>query len=382
MSNSNKPQLHIVAFDIPFPPNYGGAIDVFHKVRCLSEAGVEVYLHCPQYGNRKPSKELEVLCKKVWYYPRFTGWKGISWKYPYMVYSRRNELLLQNLSSIEAPILFDGVSTSFYHNHPTLKSRLKILRNQNIEQDYYFQLAKREKSLLKKWYYFIEAMLLKRYENSLQAVDAFFTVALHDHVFFKEKYPNATHEYIPSFQPYDNINCTEGKSDYCIYHGNLALAENKEAALFLLKKVIPFLSTRFVIAGRNPDEETIRLASKHSHCELVANPEMEEMNNLIHNAHIHVLPTFQDTGLKLKLLQALFNGRHVVVNDKMLAGTGLNAICSVANSSKEMIDAIRILMQKSFSEQEISQRKVILEQHYNNRKNALRIMQVLREKSR
>jgi glycosyltransferase involved in cell wall biosynthesis len=381
MSNSGKLQLHIVAFDIPFPPDYGGAIDVFHKVRCLAEAGVEIYLHCPQYGDRKPSKELESLCMKVWYYPRFTGWKGVSLKLPYMVYSRRNKKLLHNLIAVEAPILFDGVSTSYYISHPALKKRFKILRNQNVEQDYYFQLAKREKNLLKKWYYFIEAKMLQRYEDSLQAANAFFTVAMHDYHFFKGKYPEAQHECLPSFQPYDQLNCSIGKSDYCIYHGNLALAENKEAVLFLLKEVVPFINSKFVIAGRNPDEEIKSLASKFSHCRLVANPDMDEMNKLIHDAHVHVLPTFQDTGLKLKLLHALFNGRHVLVNDKMLNGTGLASVCNVAGTSKEMIASIQNLMEKEFNSKELEQRKVLLEQHYNNHKNAERIMQVIREKS-
>jgi hypothetical protein len=381
MNNSVNLQLHIVAFDIPDPPDYGGAIDVFHKVRCLSEAGVEIFLHCPQYGERKPSKELESLCKKVWYYSRFTGLKGLSLKFPYMVYSRRNKELLQNLISIDAPILFDGVSTSFYISHPALKNRFKILRNQNLEQDYYYQLAQRERSRLKKWYYLIESKMLQDYENSLQATDAFFTVALHDHDFFIKKYPKVTHEYIPSFQPFDSINCTTGKSDYCIYHGNLALAENKQAVLFLLKEVIPFIKSTFVIAGRNPDEEIKTIASKHAYCRLFANPDMDSMNTLIHDAQIHVLPTFQNTGLKLKLLHSLFNGRHVLVNQEMLAGTGLEKACIVANSSKEMISSIQELMEKEFSNEEIEIRKSLLELNYNNRKNAERIMQVLREKS-
>ena len=39
------------------------------------------------------------------------------------------------------------------------------------------------------------------------------------------------------------------------------------------------------------------------------------LQQLIQDAHIHVLPSFQQTGLKLKLLNALFKGRHCIVND-------------------------------------------------------------------
>ncbi len=37
--------LHIIAFDIPFPPDYGGVIDVYYKIKTLSEAGVRIHLH-------------------------------------------------------------------------------------------------------------------------------------------------------------------------------------------------------------------------------------------------------------------------------------------------------------------------------------------------
>ena len=41
--------LHIISFTIPYPPNYGGAIDVFYKIKALHSAGVKVHLHCFSY---------------------------------------------------------------------------------------------------------------------------------------------------------------------------------------------------------------------------------------------------------------------------------------------------------------------------------------------
>ncbi len=374
-----RTKLHIVAFDIPYPPDYGGAIDVFHKIRSLAGAGVEIYLHCPVYGDRQPSKTLETLCAKVWYYPRKTGIYGISFSLPYMVASRRHPELLRNLLSVDAPILFDGVSTSYYLAHPQLKDRIKILRNQNVEADYYEQLGQRENNILKKGYYFIESVLLKRYERRLTTVDAFFTVALHDHDHFKALYPSAIHEYIPSFQPFDVVETELGLGQFCLYHGNLALAENRQAVLFLLKEVIPFMGVRFVIAGRNPDEELKELISRQEHCELVVNPTMEGMDQLVKDAHIHVLPTFQNTGLKLKLLHALFRGRHVLVNEAMVHGTGLDSLCTVCKSGREFPKAIETLMLQEFTEELKNKRSETLSRHYSNRKNADRIIRYLQQ---
>ena len=61
----HKKQLHIVSFDVPFPANYGGVIDVFYKIKSMHQERVGVILHCFQYGREK-SEELESICEKVY----------------------------------------------------------------------------------------------------------------------------------------------------------------------------------------------------------------------------------------------------------------------------------------------------------------------------
>ena len=46
-------QLHIISFDVPYPPDYGGAIDVFYKLKALNQEGVKIHLHCFEYGRGK-----------------------------------------------------------------------------------------------------------------------------------------------------------------------------------------------------------------------------------------------------------------------------------------------------------------------------------------
>lgn len=374
-------KLHLVAFDIPFPANYGGAIDVFYKIKNLHEQGIQIILHCPQYGERMPAKELEALCEKVFYYPRRTGLRGLQLGWPYMVSSRRNDALLQRLQSIDAPIFFDGVSTSYYLAHPSLSHRLKILRPQNLEQDFYRLMAKRETSWLKKTYYRFESLLLKRYEARLHQAEAFFTVALHDYGFFKKRYPHAFHQYLPSFQPYNEVVSETGKGGFCLYHGNMALAENKEAVLYLLREVMPFVHVPFIIAGRHPGKEILDAAAKLEDCKVVANPDSDTMIALIRNAQIHLLPTFVNTGLKLKLLQSVFSGRHIIANNDMMHATGLQGCCHIANTPQEFCNLISKLLIQPFSQSDIETRKTILADNYDNRKNAAAIIAYLRQKS-
>ncbi len=56
--------INIISFNIPYPPNYGGIIDVYYKLKSLHNLGVKIYLHCFDYG-RGIKNELEKICVKV-----------------------------------------------------------------------------------------------------------------------------------------------------------------------------------------------------------------------------------------------------------------------------------------------------------------------------
>ncbi|NDC40830.1 MAG: glycosyltransferase family 1 protein, partial [Chitinophagia bacterium] len=228
--------LHIVAFDVPAPPNYGGVIDIYYKVKALHELGCQIYLHCFQYG-RPEATVLEPYCTAVWYYPRLTGIRGISLTLPYIVASRSNKKLLKRLAAIDAPVLFEGIHTTYYLNHPSLRNRFKAIRIHNIEHDYTRQLASKPAPLLKKIYFNLEQRLLYRYEHGLQQAQAFFALSNTDGAFFEHLYPNSRHTYLPPFHSAEQPLNLSGKGTYLLYHGNLSHPENVEAALFLLREV-------------------------------------------------------------------------------------------------------------------------------------------------
>ena len=65
----NSKHLHIISFDVPYPTNYGGVIDVYYKMKALHQQGIKIHLHCFEYG-RAEAKILEDICEKVYYYKR------------------------------------------------------------------------------------------------------------------------------------------------------------------------------------------------------------------------------------------------------------------------------------------------------------------------
>ena len=134
--------LHIISLDVPYPADYGGAIDIFYRIQALHELGYKIILHCWEYG-RDEQEKLKEITHEVHYYRRRKSPFLISNKLPFIVVSRQSNLLFQRLLNDTHPILFEGIHTTLLLDNPRLKDRMKIVRMHNVEHDYYFALAKK-----------------------------------------------------------------------------------------------------------------------------------------------------------------------------------------------------------------------------------------------
>ena len=362
--------LHVISFDIPFPANYGGAIDVFYKLKALNDCGVKIILHCFQY-NRVQAPELESICEKVYYYHRNTSVFAHLSFLPYTVFSRKNDILIQNLTKDEYPILFEGLMSCYYIADTRIENRMKIYREANIEHDYYRELARSTKDLTNKLYFLIESFKFKVFETKLQAADSLIAVSQSDASQLKSRFPDKTVKFIPCFHPNNELISLPGKSNYLLYHANLSVPENEFAAIYLCEKVFSKLTHNCIIAGLNPTKRLRNTISKYPNIQLEANPDSERMNELVQQAQVNVLVTFQGTGLKLKLLNTLFMGRHVLVNKLMLEGSGLDVLCIISDIDIEQIQTCNRLMEIPFTTSDIELRKNILFPQFSNIEQAV-----------
>jgi len=365
MSNAEI-HLNIVSFDIPFPPSYGGVIDVFYKIKALSEAGIKIHLHAFHYG-RKAAPELEKYCQEVYYYPRKAFLNPFIHHIPYIVRSRKSNMLLQNLLNNPYPVFFEGIHCSYYLDWPELDQRLKIVRMHNIEHVYYLHLAKVENNPLKRLYFSIESKRLRIYLNRLNHATFVAAISPSDHTILNIKLKNSF--YLPVFHPNHEITTNIGKGNFVLYHGNLGVGENNEAALFLTEKVFNSLDIPFIIAGSGASYQLKRAIKGKKNIQIL-NPDTESIYKLITDAQINILPTFQDTGIKLKLLNALFRGRHCLVNTKMIKDTGLEDLCHIADTETDFKNKINELFNSAFTKDLLAKRKEKLMQRFNNQLSA------------
>lgn len=370
----NDRHLHIISFDVPYPPNYGGVIDVFYKIKILASLGVKVHLHCFQYG-RGEHDVLSTYCEEVHYYKRDTSLIKALSCCPYIVASRVSESMSVNLLNDDYPILCEGLHTAALLEDARFNNRSIYVRVHNVEHDYYRLLASAEKNILKKMYLRVEASKLCRYEAVLSHAKALFAISAKDYEYFSAHYDNV--HLLPAFNALDDVNARPGIGTYVLYHGNLSVAENYRAAEWLVENVFRNMDIPCVVAGMNPPQQLVKSIAAYDNIRLEVNPSHECMQRLIAEAHVNVLVTDQATGLKLKLLNALYQGRFCLVNEKMILGTNLESVCEIADTPQQFIEALQRLMTISFTQQDLEKRKHILDDMYQNRDNAAFMVNVI-----
>lgn len=367
--------LHIICLNVPYPVNYGGVFDLFYKLVALYNKGIKIYLHCFEYGRGQQS-ELNKYCEKVYYYQRKKWWQSLSFITPFIVKSRSNNELAERLLQDNYPVLMEGVHCTYLLNDRRFNDRKCCVRLHNVEYIYYHHLYKNSKSPAKKIYFLLESWLLKAYEKRIAKQAAFFAVTEKDAETYKT-FGAGEALFLPVFLPEWQITPPEGKGTFCLYHGDLSIAENEHAATWLLTSVFDNLEIPFVIAGKNPPEHLRkRIESKNTAC-LIANPSEKDMQDLISKAQINIIPSYNNTGIKLKLINALFNGRHCIVNRATVQGSGLDEACHIAETATDFRHTINNLFKMDYNAGEVMLRKKLLEHTYDNQQNASRLIQMI-----
>jgi hypothetical protein len=333
----NLKAIHIIALDVPFPPDYGGVIDIYFRAKALKDLGVNVILHCFEYG-RGTDHDFQEIANEVHYYKRNKSlWTNFK-KEPFIVATRRAENLVNRLLEDDFPILMEGLHTTAILSDERFKNRQKWVRIHNIEWQYYEALAYATSSPLKKTYFKKESKKLKKYEKILANANQIFCLNERDLDYYSS---------INSATSFWAVGCdfkeieTKKTADFVLFHGNLSVSENERALRWIIESWDPNqIQMRLVVAGKAPSKGLQNELKKHAFITLKSNPSSEEMNELIQTAEVNLLITFQSTGVKLKLINSLIQGNRCVVNPLMVEGTDLGQFCEIVDDAEDLIQAL------------------------------------------
>lgn len=366
-------RLNIVSFNVPYPPDFGGAVDVYYRLKSLSEAGVKICLHTFKY-NRDEHPELEKLCEKVTYYKRDRSFLDGLHLTPYIVRSRRSQSLVQNLVDSNAPVLFEGIHTTYPLKSGKLEGIRTLVRMHNVEQDYYRGLSKTEPNVLKRVYYWIEAAKLKRYQRILKKCDRVLSISPSDKSYFDREL-GVESLFLPAFHPNDRVHQLKKKGYFALFHGDLSIRDNRKAAHFLAD-VFRKIDIPLIIAGRTQDKKLLAKAELAKNIQFIHLDNQDQLDDLIQRAHINVLWSSNPAGIKIKMINALFKGRFCLANSPVVGGSGLGELCEIADDEKTLIYKLIQLMDQEFSDDHFKIRKQKLAV-YDNRRNTDLLLELL-----
>lgn len=361
-------KLQIVAFDNPFPPNYGGVIDVFYQIKALAALGVSIELHCFT-DTRRDFEVVESFCDAVYTYPKTSRFKALFSKKPIALATRENRMLTQRLSQSDAPVLLQGLQSAVMLVNGLGNSKAVYLRIQNIEQQYYRGLANAINNPLKALIYNWEARKFESFEPCLKSPQTLFTLSHHEQHYYSQL--NAS-VYVPVFHENEIVQQCSEFGEFALYHGNLSVADNLKTACFLID-VFKEVDYPLVIAGSFRQELIQKKIKNYKHMSFEPIETAEKLDALLARAHITLNLSFQRSGTKLKVMNALFKSRHCIVNENVIDEPEALAASHLCTSAVAIQEKVRDLRSEPFTEFE--KRQKLLDGIFNNRKNAQKIKQ-------
>lgn len=367
-----SPQLHIITFAVPYPANYGGAIDAWNRIVALSESGVKIKLHCFLYGGFRSQTIIKKVVEEVYYYPRVIWPALFSKGQPYIVSSRKSKPLLSRLQQDRDPILFDGIHTTGFMDE--LSDRKRLLRAHNVEHQYYAQLAENAKGV-KSLVFNREALCLRAYEESCAGqFDAVFTISPNDHAWYKNHRANAI--LMPPYHGHSQLDVKVGRGHYILCQGDFSIEIN-QSALFDMLSFLPKQNPYpVVVAGKSGNQDFERKLTTLSNITREADVSEEKMIDLVQNAQLHVIHSLHKAGMKLKLFTALYHGRFILASENCKTHTPLDRAISFYPAG-HLGMMIAQFWEKDFTLADVERRQEILTAHPGDKDMAKEIIRYL-----
>lgn len=347
--------LHLIAFDIPYPPDYGGTVAVFTMLQALHQNGIEVKLHVFQYNNKQVSPELYKYCQEIFVYKRNTSWTANFSLKPYIVNSRNHKDLYTNLQKDNFPILIEGIHCSLFLPLLCKENRKILVRAHNIEWKYYHQLYLQEYSLLKKIYFKIESLKLRWYEpyifKKASAV-----------ICFNKNEENIITHYNKKTLCLNlslanlEVKVEAGKGSGILIHGNLSINDMAQAVTKILTVLKNKYEGKIVIAGKNPSLSLKNTIKQNGNAILIENPKDSELISIIKSAHVHLCYTDIAAGFKMRLLPLLKFGKFILCNEAFCSETELKPMLIIENDLKNWPKIVDAYMQTEFANDDLETR--------------------------
>ncbi len=320
-------KIAVVSGFIPTPPIFGGAIDVWERIKGLTSLGHEVDLVVTDKVNptQKQIDEVNLHIRHFFFTRRENHLQQLFSNLPLQFLSRKGLAFIDINQTYDLVILESEFCWPITLNKSISYKKI-VVRVHNIESHYFKMLGKSSSSLKEKIYYKMETSKIKRLSAKV------FDKA--DKLWFISKDDLATVALLNKsvFMPFpinnDIVVPTEKAENNVVFMGSLFMQNNTYGLDWYLKNIHSLLIAEvpdyhFYIVGslKEADKE---IQEKYSHLPnvtFVVNAPC--LKQYYQKAKVFINPMFHGSGVKVKSVNALINGVPLVSTNVGAEGIGL-----------------------------------------------------------
>jgi len=321
---------------LPYPPNKGEKIRAFHELKALSAAHeVDLFTLADEAEDLMHQATLARFCRCVTVARVAPFWarlrsllglgSGLPLTLPYF-YSRQLDREIQiALSSRSYDRIF--VYCSSMAQYVEKVAGIPILMDLvDVDSDKWFQYAPHKTFPLANVYR-REGKRLRDYEKTMCEKFTCVLVTTEREARLVREISNATHVHvIPNgvdadfFQPPEAP--VESPTPTLMFMGDMSYFPNEQAAVLLALQVLPLVrqsvpQARFLIVGRNPSSEVLRLRSEEG---VEVTGFVPDVRDSLARSHVLVAPFSIAAGIQNKILEAMAYGLPVVGTARAIQG--------------------------------------------------------------
>lgn len=347
----NKSVL-VVSPDVPFPDNYGGAIDIWKRILYLKGMGFLIHLvslyrdesrlkefeGSPQFNMvdvHLPIKYRSHFSLKMFWYPVAMTIRSIAsadlQRLKRELYPRYDYALVENSKTM--------LAFSDIQKYMDMQFDKVYVRMQNCEWEYYEYMAGAEPGLLKKLFFINESIKFKNFEKKMASndlIDGLLFISDRDMNFYGFSAKKTA--VLPVFlSPKEKELNYATKTNLLLFIGNLELSDNVAAVEKLYAYLKDWLiinpDCKLVIAGKNKSGINHFSSFDAKNVEVIFNIAHDEKEKLIEDSKVFCSFSMNPAGVKLKTLEGAAAGLPILANNNACDGSGLEDI--VMNIDKQ-----------------------------------------------
>ncbi len=320
--------LHIAPYS-PAPPNFGGAIRIYHILKGLSRRHEVTFV---TVGGR-PEKELldlhfgdSVRSINV-VRPHSRSFMSRRWNIVLGALLNRRSFLFQTASATDMQSTLDRLCETedfdvALMEFPSVgqfrlpKGVIRILDEHNVEFSNLERMHRTAVNPFRKAIFFRESRKLLREELDIcREVDAILTTSVNDKTILDSALPSKDKFVIPNgveteyFSPSDE----EVEPFSMVFTGTMDYFPNQDAIIYFTEKIFPLIkksepAAKLYVVGKNPPAS---LMEKNSE-DIVVTGTVSDVRPYARKAAVYVVPLRMGSGTRLKILEGLSMKKAIV----------------------------------------------------------------------